>query len=86
MRATCLALIFKQCLQDAAVADAIYESTLPRSGSSAVATSPAGILVSLSDKLDSLVGLIAAGGEAAPLPVHARLEHGIWINRSQDKQ
>ena len=54
---------FKHGLQDAAVADAIYESTLPRSGSSAVATSPAGILVSLSDKLDSLVGLIAAGGQ-----------------------
>ena len=51
------------------MADAIYESTLPRSGSSAVATSPAGILVSLSDKLDSLVGLIAAGGQALPLPV-----------------
>ena len=52
---------FKHGLQDAAVADAIYESTLPRS--SAVATSPAGILVCLSDKLDSLVGLIAAGGQ-----------------------
>ncbi|CAD7695289.1 unnamed protein product [Ostreobium quekettii] len=43
------------------VSQAIFESVLPRNASDILPTSPAGILVSLCDKLDSLVGLIAAG-------------------------
>ncbi|MEO1162500.1 MAG: glycine--tRNA ligase subunit beta [Chloroflexota bacterium] len=44
-----------------AVADAIYEHWLPNSAGGAIPASPAGTLLALIDKLDSLVGLFAAG-------------------------
>eukprot|EP00887_Chlorella_sp_A99_P006103 scaffold22.g6103.t1 len=47
--------------QDPAVAEAIFESVLPRQAGDALPSSTAGILVSVADKLDSLVGLLAAG-------------------------
>ena len=40
---------------------AIFESTLPRHAGDAVPSSPAGVLCSVADRLDSLVGLFAAG-------------------------
>ncbi|GAB4813228.1 hypothetical protein N2152v2_000274 [Parachlorella kessleri] len=43
------------------VAEAIFESVLPRQAGDTLPTTPAGILVSVADKLDSLVGLFAAG-------------------------
>lgn len=43
------------------VADAIFESVLPRYSGDVLPTSPAGIVVSLADKIDTLVGLVAAG-------------------------
>ena len=43
------------------VADAIFEGVLPRSANDAVPHSKAGVIVSVVDKLDSLVGLAAAG-------------------------
>jgi len=45
----------------AEVGDAIFESVLPRHAGDRVARSGAGILVSLADKLDALVGLAAVG-------------------------
>jgi glycyl-tRNA synthetase len=42
-------------------ADAIYEHWLPRGAGDALPTSEAGTLLALSDRLDSLVGLFAAG-------------------------
>ncbi|KAG7672971.1 putative Glycine--tRNA ligase, chloroplastic/mitochondrial 2 [Nannochloris sp. 'desiccata'] len=47
--------------QDPAVATAILESVLPRNAGDELPESPAGVLVSMADKLDSLVGLFAAG-------------------------
>lgn len=44
-----------------AVADAIFEHWLPRGAGDILPTSDAGALLGLTDKLDSLVGLIAAG-------------------------
>lgn len=44
-----------------AVCQAIFESVLPRTSGDVVPKTPSGILLSLSDKIDSLVGLIAAG-------------------------
>ncbi|MDZ4763648.1 MAG: glycine--tRNA ligase subunit beta [Chloroflexota bacterium] len=44
-----------------AVADAIYEGWLPRSADDAMPASAAGMLLALTDRLDSLVGLFAAG-------------------------
>ena len=44
------------------VAEAIYESVLPRFAGDILPRSSAGVLVSLADKVDSLVGLIAAVG------------------------
>jgi glycyl-tRNA synthetase len=44
-----------------AVADAIYEHYLPRSAGDALPASKAGLLLSLSDRLDTLAGLFAAG-------------------------
>ncbi|MBC8098469.1 MAG: glycine--tRNA ligase subunit beta, partial [Armatimonadetes bacterium] len=44
-----------------AVADAIYEHWLPRFSDDALPASPAGTLLAISDRLDSLVGLFAAG-------------------------
>lgn len=46
-----------------AVATAIFESVLPRHAGDQVPTTLPGLLVSLADKLDSLVGLFAAGCE-----------------------
>ncbi|CAL8470617.1 g10159 [Coccomyxa elongata] len=46
------------------VAEAIFEAVLPRNAGDAVPRTPAGILVAVADRLDSLVGLFAAG--AAP--------------------
>lgn len=43
------------------VAEAIYESVLPRSASDAVPATPAGIVVACADRIDSLVGLTAVG-------------------------
>lgn len=44
-----------------AVAEAIFESVLPRQAGDVLPSSPAGMLVSIADRLDSLVGLSAAG-------------------------
>ncbi|KAG2494176.1 hypothetical protein HYH03_007534 [Edaphochlamys debaryana] len=43
------------------VAEAIFEACLPRQAGDEVPRSPAGVLVSVADRLDSLVGLFAAG-------------------------
>jgi glycyl-tRNA synthetase len=43
------------------VATAIWEAILPRNSGDELPASPAGILVSVADRLDSLVGLVAAG-------------------------
>ncbi|MBX3085154.1 MAG: glycine--tRNA ligase subunit beta [Anaerolineae bacterium] len=45
--------------QPADVAQAIFEHYLPRSAGDMLPTSPAGVLLSLADRLDSLVGLFA---------------------------
>ncbi|KAK9809022.1 hypothetical protein WJX72_008075 [[Myrmecia] bisecta] len=44
-----------------AVAEAIWESVLPRTSGDQIPATPAGILVAVADRLDSLVGLVAAG-------------------------
>lgn len=44
-----------------AVAEAIYEQYLPRGGGDDLPTTPAGTLLALADRLDSLVGLFAVG-------------------------
>ncbi len=44
------------------VAEAVFEAVLPRQAGDQVPSSPAGILASVADKLDSLVGLTAAVG------------------------
>ncbi|GLC37301.1 hypothetical protein PLESTB_001138600 [Pleodorina starrii] len=51
---------YKQGLP-AAVAEAIFEAALPRQAGDALPSSPAGVLVAVADRLDSLVGLFAAG-------------------------
>lgn len=40
---------------------AIFEAVLPRNADDAIPRTPAGILVAVADRLDSLVGLFAAG-------------------------
>ncbi len=47
--------------EDRAVADAIHEQYLPRGSGDALPTSVPGTLLALADRLDSLVGLFAAG-------------------------
>ena len=47
--------------QPEAVAQAVFESVLPRHAGDELPTSRAGSLLSIADKLDSLVGLFAAG-------------------------
>ncbi|MFP4320969.1 MAG: glycine--tRNA ligase subunit beta [Anaerolineales bacterium] len=47
--------------EDPAVASAIFEHWLPRSADDVLPTSAAGVLLALLDRLDSLVGLFAAG-------------------------
>ncbi|KXZ51509.1 hypothetical protein GPECTOR_12g472 [Gonium pectorale] len=44
-----------------AVAEAIFEACLPRQAGDALPSSPPGVLVAVADRLDSLVGLFAAG-------------------------
>ncbi|KAF8057144.1 EDD1 [Scenedesmus sp. PABB004] len=44
------------------VATAIFESVLPRQAGDALPASPAGVVVAVADRLDSLVGLVAAVG------------------------
>jgi glycyl-tRNA synthetase len=44
------------------VATAIFESVLPRQAGDILPASPAGIVVAVADRLDSLVGLVAAVG------------------------
>lgn len=51
---------YKQGLP-APVAEAIFEACLPRQAGDALPSSPAGVLVAVADRLDSLVGLFAAG-------------------------
>ncbi len=46
---------------DAAVADAIYQHYLPRFAGDVTTSSRAGLIVALSDKLDSIAGLFAVG-------------------------
>ena len=50
-----------QLTQHFDVAQAIHEAVLPRQPGDAIPKTPAGILVSVADRLDSLVGLWAAG-------------------------
>uniref|UniRef100_A0A1D1ZWJ6 glycine--tRNA ligase n=1 Tax=Auxenochlorella protothecoides TaxID=3075 RepID=A0A1D1ZWJ6_AUXPR len=47
--------------RSSAVATAMYEGILPRFSGDALPSTPAGVLVSLADKLDAIVGLFAAG-------------------------
>jgi len=47
---------------DEAVAEAVYEAVLPRQSGDSLPQTDAGALVALADRLDSLVGLFAAGG------------------------
>jgi len=49
------------------VADAIFESTLPRFSGDVAPTTPAGVAANITDKMDSLVGLVAA--KCAPTAV-----------------
>ncbi|EFJ48902.1 hypothetical protein VOLCADRAFT_59982 [Volvox carteri f. nagariensis] len=49
------------CGLSAAVAEAIFEAALPRQAGDLLPASPAGVLVAAADRLDSLVGLFAAG-------------------------
>jgi len=49
--------------QPQAVADAIYEHWLPRGAGDALPETPAGTLLAVADRLDSLVGLFTAGLE-----------------------
>ncbi|GIL46417.1 hypothetical protein Vafri_3416 [Volvox africanus] len=51
---------YKQGLS-AAVAEAIFEAALPRFAGDLLPSSPPGVLVAVADRLDSLVGLFAAG-------------------------
>jgi glycyl-tRNA synthetase len=51
----------KQGLRQA-VAEAIFEAALPRQAGDVLPSSPAGIAVAVADRLDSLVGLVAAVG------------------------
>jgi glycyl-tRNA synthetase len=44
------------------VADAVFEAVLPRQAGDVLPASPAGIVVAVADRLDSLVGLVAAVG------------------------
>ena len=43
------------------MAEAIFEAALPRQAGDALPSSPAGVVVAVADRLDSLVGLCAAG-------------------------
>lgn len=59
---------------------AIFESVLPRQAGDAIPRSPAGILCSLGDKFDSLVGLFAAGhtpGASADIYGLRRVAYGV---------
>ena len=56
-----MAFWFSQLTGQHKIAQAIFEAVLPRQSGDAIPKTPAGILVSLADRLDSLVGLWAAG-------------------------
>ena len=56
-----MAFWFLQLTGQHNIAQAIFEAVLPRQSGDAIPRTPAGILVSLADRLDSLVGLWAAG-------------------------
>ena len=43
------------------LSQAVFEAVLPRQSGDAIPRTPAGILVAVADRLDSLVGLWAAG-------------------------
>lgn len=47
---------------DQVTAEAIFEAALPRQAGDQLPASPAGIVVAVADRLDSLLGLIAAVG------------------------
>ena len=51
----------RQSGEPQAVADAIFEAYLPRSAGDKAPGSPAGLLVGMADRLDTLAGLFAAG-------------------------
>lgn len=51
----------RQSGEPQAVADAIFEAYLPRSAGDQAPGSPAGLLVGMADRLDTLAGLFAAG-------------------------
>jgi glycyl-tRNA synthetase len=51
----------KQGLEPA-VAEAIFEACLPRQAGDVLPVTPAGVVVAVADRLDSLVGLVAAVG------------------------
>ena len=51
----------RQSGETQAVADAIFETYLPRTAGDQAPASPAGLLVGMADRLDTLVGLFAAG-------------------------
>ena len=85
----------KQSGEKSAVADAIFEHWLPRSADDILPQSPAGILLALLDRLDSLVGLFAAGlaptGSADPFAmrraalgiIQILLEHKMEIDLTE---
>lgn len=59
---------------------AVFESILPRQAGDKIPKSQAGILCSLADKLDSLVGLFAAGqtpGASADIYGLRRMAYGV---------
>ena len=63
-----------------ATMQAILESMLPRQAGDRIPKSPAGILCSLADKFDSLVGLFAAGqspGSTADIYGLRRIAYGV---------
>ena len=67
-----------------AVADAIREHYYPRFSGDAIATTPAGIAVSLADKLDTMVAVFSQPGAKLPSgskdPLGLRrLANGLWL-------
>lgn len=85
----------KQAGEQSEVADAIFEHWLPRSADDQLPQSNAGILLALLDRLDSLVGLFAAGlaptGSADPFAlrraalgiIQILLAHNIELDLSE---
>jgi len=71
-----------------AVAEAIFEHWLPRGAGDALPQTPAGTLLALADRLDSLVGLFAAGlapsGSADPFALRRAALGVVQILLDQD--